>query len=570
MGIDDTPFWFGAFADDVAHAVRQRTAGWLRTVLRASAVVTAASGLVGVLTKSSPSWALYGSFVLAIAVSLALDVAKRAREAGIALSLGFWVVASAAVFFLGGVHSPATFMYLPIVVTAALFWSLRAAAGLTVASIGVEMLAAYLDSVHLLPLPLRPPGAGPLLRIFAASITMTAVLVGVAIHCLRAALVDVRRSVLRSEQLLLEVPGVIAVFDRQGVLMAVSGSVAEKTGFTAAELVGKHVSRIEMFGPDRRAVTDGFRLLGTGPGDGVHKFELRHKDGSRAWAEARAQAFTASKRDSARRIVLYDVSRQMLAEERQSELEERLERSRRLEAMGLLVGGVTHDFNNLLTVIMSVGAVLDSQLSHDADARELLREINQSAARAATLARELLATRPADDADTIDVNIAIEEIGPVLSRMAGDGVHLVLKTHAVPCLVRIDKVELERVATNLVVNARDAMPRGGELVVEIARCLDPDAPADTTRRMVELSVLDSGVGMDPATKQRIFEPFYTTKGQAGSGLGLAAVDGIVARLGGQIRVDSEPGHGTRVRVLLPEAPPDDFTPSATAFGTRPE
>src|SRR5215510_15125600 len=172
-------------------------------------------------------------------------------------------------------------------------------------------------------------------------------------------------------------------------------------------------------------------------------------------------ALPVGKRDFLRRIVLYDVTRRHLAEERRAELEKRIEQSRRLETMGLIVGGVTHDFNNLLTVILSVGTVLDSLLPPGSVAGELLKDINQSAARASELARQLLAARPADPPEIVDVSSELALLEPVLSRLAGDGVKMVLRPHAGPCFVRIERAHFERIATNLVANARDAMPGGG-------------------------------------------------------------------------------------------------------------
>jgi signal transduction histidine kinase len=275
--------------------------------------------------------------------------------------------------------------------------------------------------------------------------------------------------------------------------------------------------------------------------------------------------------DSLRRIVLYDVTSRHIAEARRAELEIRVEQSRRLETVGLLAAGVAHDFNNLLTIILSLSSLLDERLPPDATARQLLTEIDQSALRATELARNLLTSKPTKSAEVLDLGHELAAFSPVLSRMVGDEITLSMLIDAEPCRVLMEKVALERIATNLVINARDAMPKGGEIVIAIA----PTSPSDSgvgepSRRMVELSVADSGVGMDSSTRQRIFEPFYTTKGVAGTGLGLATVDGIVARLGGSILVDSRPGRGTRVRVLLPEAGAARVSSPSTACGTRQE
>jgi PAS domain S-box-containing protein len=368
---------------------------------------------------------------------------------------------------------------------------------------------------------------------------------------------------------LLNVPDVLAVLDNLGVILAVSPALYERTGYEPKELVGKHVSRVELFGQDRRLVVDDLRLLDVQGGEGAREFVLRCRDGGRAWGEVRMHALPLGNGDSLRRIVLYDVTRRHIAEARQAELEIRVEQSRRLETVGLLAGGVAHDFNNLLTVILALGSLLDEKLQADSPARQLLTEINESAVRAAELARNLLHAEPRTSFETLAVERELAELSPMLSRMVGDPIRLAMRIHADPCLVRMDKISLERIATNLIINAREAMPNGGEIVVAIAPSSDVGG-GEASRRVIELSVADTGVGMDSATRQRIFEPFYTTKGEAGTGLGLATVEGIVTRLGGSIVVDSRPGRGTTVRVFLPEASSDGVSSPSTAYEIRPE
>lgn len=443
MRRNETLLGFFAENDELAHALRQRTTAWLGSVLRASALVITAVTFAAAMTRMGSIWWIYGAFAFVIVVALALDRAKRSHEAAVVLSLGFWAAATAAVFLLGGVRSPGTFVYLPIVITAGLFWSWRAAASLTVASLGAVILAAGLDAIGRLPAAVTPPTAERLLPIFAGSLTMTAVLVGIALHTLRGALQDVR-------------------------------------------------------------------------------------------------------------IAMDDVRRQaQRSEELRADMEQRSSRSRHLEAVGLLAGGVAHDFNNLLSVILSLGTVLDTRLAPDSPARKLLVEINESALRASELARDLLSPKLANGAEAIDIGRELAAFVPVLSRMAGTGVSLSLLRHGGPAFVNIEKTKLERIATNLVINARDAMPKGGEIVLEVAPV--PDTTGSAPPRIVELSVADQGVGMDLATRARIFEPFFSTKNGAGAGLGLSTVNDIVASLGGSIAVDSEPGQGTKVRVLLPGA-----------------
>jgi PAS domain S-box-containing protein len=563
MRFEDSRFWFGVLGDDLSHAVRRRTAAWLGTVARASGAVIVISGIAAVFMHSMPVWSIYGAFGAATLLALVLNAANRTREAGVVLSVGFWLSATAAVFLLGGVQSPGSFVFLPIVITAGLFWSWRAAAVLTAASLAVEIVAALLDARGMLPSPLQPPTAGALLRIFAGSLTMTAVLVGVALHSLRGALAEVRRYALRTEELLVEMPGVIAVLDRLGVVLGVSPAAEELTGYSPAELVGRHISRLDLFARDRSARADDFRAFASGPGKS-REVALIAKDGERLWAEARKQSLVLFNGESLVRIVLSDTTRRRRAEEREAELSRAVDRARRLEAMGLSVGGVAHDLNNLLTVILSVGSVLETRVPEDRVSRDLLDDLKESALRAATLARQLLSSRPEQQAEPIDIHGEIRDLGSLLSRLAGSAVRIDMQVDPEPCFVRIERGKLEQIAINLVVNARDAMPNGGSLVVKTSRFKDEE----DQRRWVELSIIDCGVGMDSVTKQRIFEPFYTTKGAAGTGLGMATVDGIVSRVGGRIQVDSAPGCGTRVRVILPEA--FDVSSTPPAYETRPE
>ena len=567
MPLDELDLWFSAQDEDMAYALRRRTAAWLRVVLRASALVVAATVVAKVATRSEEAvWWIYGLFAIALGAAFALEP-KRPRYAGVVLSCGFWAAATAAVFLLGGVRSPGAFIYLPVIITAGLFWSRRAAAGLAIASLGAVLLAAMLEAIDYLPAPLRPPTLALLLPVYVGSLTMTMVLVGIALNTLHGAIKDVRQQALRNEEVLLNAPDVLAVIDRLGVIVGVAPAMRERTGYEPSELVGKHVSRIELFGQDARAAVDEIRLLGTQGAEGARELPLRCRDGARSWGEVRLLPTPPGKSGMHRRIVLYDVTRRHDAETRQAELEKRMEQGRRLERMGLLAGGVVHDFNNQLTVILSLGSVLDTQLPADSPQRQLLLEINNSAVRAAELARDLLSAKPKRPIEAIDIGRELNAFQPALSRMAGAKIKVSVRARGGPCWVRIEKADLERIATNLVINGRDAMPNGGEIVVAVGPTADGSLTAE---RMIELTVTDCGVGMDSLTRQRILEPFYTTKGEAGTGLGLSSVDGIVAQLGGRLNVKSEPGRGTEIRILLPEAESEYVSPqSSTAYGIRP-
>ena len=179
-------------------------------VLRASAAVLAAVFVAALLTRGShPLWPVYGAFAAFLLVGLGLEATGRIETAGIVVTLGFWATASATVFLMGGVRSPGTFVMVPIVATAALFWDWRAAGALTLASIGIELFAAYLESAHLMPPPLRTPTTATLWRVFAGSVAMTGVLVGLAQRGVRSAIADVREMVHRRAIMEVELAGLL-------------------------------------------------------------------------------------------------------------------------------------------------------------------------------------------------------------------------------------------------------------------------------------------------------------------------------------------------------------------------
>jgi signal transduction histidine kinase len=231
-----------------------------------------------------------------------------------------------------------------------------------------------------------------------------------------------------------------------------------------------------------------------------------------------------------------------------------------MEALGRLAGGVAHDFNNLLTVIAGCTELLLEAMPPADPARELVDQIRNAGQRAVALTRQLLtfSRRQIQELEVVDLNTVVEEAQKLLGRVIGDGT--ALATNLEPHLgkVKADPGQLVQVITNLVVNAVDAMPQGGRLVIQTANVeLDeayaqahPEAPAG---RYVMLGVADTGVGMEAAVQARIFEPFFTTKDPGkGTGLGLSIVFGIVEQCGGHIGVTSEPGRGTTVRIHLPE------------------
>jgi PAS domain S-box-containing protein len=284
------------------------------------------------------------------------------------------------------------------------------------------------------------------------------------------------------------------------------------------------------------------------------QFRLRHRDGSYRWILSQASLLHDVEGRPIRMLGWHvDITAPR-------ELEHQLQHAAKLEAVGQLAGGLAHDFNNFLTVINGNADLLIDDLPTDAPARELLVEIRRSGASAATLTQRLLTfsrQQPLAPAP-LDLNGLLADLEPILRRLVGSRVELVVAPAPALGAVHADRAQLEQVVVNLVVNARDAMPDGGRVVVATAEVAEVDAPTSAEGwpmgPAVALLVTDTGVGIDTADVPRIFEPFFTTKPvEAGTGLGLATVHGIVAQSRGHIAVTSERGRGTTFTVHLPLA-----------------
>ena len=249
------------------------------------------------------------------------------------------------------------------------------------------------------------------------------------------------------------------------------------------------------------------------------------------------------------------------AMQKRLQLEEQLRHSQKMEAVGRLAGGIAHDFNNLLTAIIGYTEIVLHGLDPKDDRRADAEEIGRAAMRAADLTRQMLAfsRRQVLQMKVIDLNTALKKVEPMLRRMIGEDIVLTVNGRATNGYVRVDPGQVEQVVMNLVVNARDAMPQGGRLNVETSDAVLDDAavadiPDGRPGDYVMLSVSDTGVGMPPEVRARIFEPYFTTKDVGkGTGLGLSTVYGIVRQSDGHIALSSEVGLGTTFRVYLPRA-----------------
>jgi signal transduction histidine kinase len=282
----------------------------------------------------------------------------------------------------------------------------------------------------------------------------------------------------------------------------------------------------------------------------------------------RAEGVTAAQ---ARRLEASNADLERLNESLRREIGERqlaedqLRQAQKIDAVGRLAGGIAHDFNNLLTVIVSYSDLLLESLPAGMPERTHAEQIRRASQRASSLTHQLLAfsRKQVLQPRVVDVNAVVQGIEPMLQRLIGDHVTLTAHLSSAPLYVLVDPGQIEQVIVNLAVNARDAMPGGGRLVIEtMTVTLDGDAleglPSMSPGRYAQLAVTDSGHGMDAETLARIFEPFFTTKAPGqGTGLGLAMSYGIVKQSGGWIWVNSEVGGGSVFKIYLPSAGVED-------------
>jgi PAS domain S-box-containing protein len=334
----------------------------------------------------------------------------------------------------------------------------------------------------------------------------------------------------------------------------VSDNVQEMMGYSAEEVYRPNWWLERVHPEDIASAAAEIRQKLFPGGRLAHEHRFRHRDGAYHWMRNDMRLL----RDAAGKPI--EVVGSWLDITERKQLEEQFRQAQKMEAVGRLAGGVAHDFNNLLTVINGYGEILAGSFRAHDPLRGFVEEIRKAGERAAALTRQLLAfsRKQMLVPVVLDINVLLDDIEKMLSRLIGEDIDLKLATQPELWKVKVDPGQMEQVVMNLVVNSRDAMPQGGKLTIETHNFEMDETYAAThtsskTGQYVLLAVSDTGCGMDEATQSRIFEPFFSTKGEKGTGLGLATVFGIVKQSGGRIEVYSEPGLGAAFKIYLPRA-----------------
>jgi two-component system cell cycle sensor histidine kinase/response regulator CckA len=352
----------------------------------------------------------------------------------------------------------------------------------------------------------------------------------------------------------------IVAVNHRGLIEIANNKAEELFGYSREEMIGQ---TLEMLLPERlRGAHAGhreqyFSQPHTRPMGIGMDLAGRHKSGQEFPLEISLNYVKIGGRSLAISFIT-DISQRL-------RLEGQLRQSQKMEAIGQLAGGVAHDFNNLLTVIQGYSSMSLQGLGPSDPLREPIEEIEKAAFSAGTLTRQLLAfsRRQVVRPRLINLNTAISQVEKMLRRVIGEDVELILETGDDLDEIRADPGLIEQILMNLAVNARDAMPNGGKLILETANlCLDKEYAgahlAVKTGPHAMLAVTDTGTGMTEQVRAHIFEPFFTTKPQGqGTGLGLATVYGIVQQMEGSIWVYSEMGKGATFKILFPAAKPGD-------------
>lgn len=354
---------------------------------------------------------------------------------------------------------------------------------------------------------------------------------------------------------------IICESDARGICQYISPSCEAVLGYKPEEIIGKDLFDF-VYIDDELIARRAARQLNRERQSSRNEYRYRHRNGHYIWLEVigRPLLDTNGKIES----VIFtgrDISERKKTEEKLRKAEEDLRHAQKMEAIGRLAGGVAHDFNNLLTVISVCGEFLFDSFDDDNPLKDTAREVLTSAERAANLTRQLLlfSRQQVQKPRILDLNEVVNDMEKFLRRLIHENIEFILDLQPDLAFIKCDAGQLEQVIMNLAVNASDAMPTGGRLLIETHNVeVDEVMVAQMTDlkvgSYVMLAVSDTGVGISKEILPQIFEPYFTTKEVGkGTGLGLAMVYGIVKQSGGHIQVYSELGKGTTFRIYLPIA-----------------
>lgn len=350
----------------------------------------------------------------------------------------------------------------------------------------------------------------------------------------------------RLSQIVNQAAEAIFVTDLRGQIMFVNPAFEHITGYMAQEVIGQNPRLLKSGRHDENHYKAMWATLSAG---NVWRGSLVNRKKNGEFFHEKATISQLKDTHTGKPIGYLSVSLDVTKE---VNLEAQLQHAQRLESIGRLAGGVAHDFNNILAVITADIEILKKEIKHDDGLYEVIEEIDQSAKHAATLTKQLLAFSRRQVVHPIPLNLNdwILNIKKLLKRIIGEDVEFDTRLADRLSLVEADPAQLEQVIINLVVNARDAMPKGGRLIIETAEVAFKQNSQEGP--MVMMAISDTGDGMDAETQSHIFEPFFTTKKDGkGTGLGLAMVYGIIKQLNGNILVYSEPGIGTTFKIYFP-------------------
>ena len=359
-----------------------------------------------------------------------------------------------------------------------------------------------------------------------------------------------RTSEERYRELIENARDIIYTHDLEGRFTSLNRMGEESLGYTREEILNLNI--LDVAGPEYNEFLQ--QLTRTPRADreaSTYELGMTSKEGVRLTMEISPRVIY----ENGKAVRVQGIARDLTERKK---LENQLIQAQKMEAVGQLAGGVAHDFNNLLTIILGYCEELSEQFSKESPVAQQLTEIWTAGKRAASLTAQLLAfsRQKAVNPEVLDMSEVVSEMESMLRRAIGEGIHLTTKLDGDLGQVKADRGQVEQAILNMAVNARDAMPMGGSLTIELASANESSAPPKLPVKpgpYVMLKVRDSGQGMDAQTQARVFEPFFTTKEPGrGTGLGLAMVYGTVKQAGGYIWLESAPGQGTTFNIILPQ------------------